>query len=229
MPRTARLILPGMPCHIIQRGHNRSACFGSTGDYRLYLRILEEQALDHDCKVHAYVLMTNHIHLLLTPAKANGVSQMMRFVGQQYVRYYNKKYDRTGSMWEGRFKSCVVDTDTYLLACYRYIEMNPVRAGMVKRPVDYAWSSYAINAGLKTSSLVTPHETFLNLGNDSLARGANYQKLVAELLDADTIHRIRVATNKNAAFGTHDFEKRVLELGTQSETECDCVPDCVPD
>lgn len=148
----------------------------------------------------------------------------MRFVSQKYVRYYNKKYGRTGSLWEGRFKSCIVETDRYLLACYRYIEMNPVRAGMVKQPADYAWSSYAINAGLRTSSLVTPHETFLNLGNDSLARGAKYQKLFAEQLDDDTIHRIRVATNKNTAFGTHKFEKRVLNFGTQSGTQCDCVP-----
>ena len=228
MPRRARLIIAGMPCHIIQRGHNRSACFGSKADYRLYLTILEEQADAHECEVHAYVLMTNHIHLLVTPKSSNGVSSMMRFLNQQYVRYYNRRYDRTGSLWEGRFKSCITQTDSYLLACYRYIEMNPVRAGMVDHPAKYPWSSYAYNAGRKYSSLITPHESFLALGNSSSSRRANYKRLVDEYLDDDTIYRIRTATNKNSVFGSQLFEKEILTLGTLG-TESGSVPDCVPD
>lgn len=224
MPRTARLIVAGMPCHIIQRGHNRSACFNSAADYRLYLKILEEQADSHQCAVHAYVLMTNHIHLLVTPEHSDGISMLMRYLNQKYVRYFNRRYERTGSLWEGRFKSCIIETDRYLLACYRYIEMNPVRAGMVNDPADYQWSSYMVNAGSRTSTLIKPHSGYLELGQSLSRRRENYRKLISEYLDEDTIHQIRVATNANSVFGSKTFEKRILKLGTDS----DSVPDSVP-
>ena len=211
MPRRERLFVAGIPCHVIQRGHNRSACFNNESDYIQYLKTLEEQADKNACDVHAYVLMTNHVHLLVTPGNADSVSLLMKNLGQRYVQYFNRRYERSGSLWEGRFKSCITQTESYVLACYRYIEMNPVRATMVKHPAEYRWSSYSINVGTKYSSLVTPHPSFLALGRTSSARHANYEKLVGEYLDDDTVHRIRDATRGNAVFGSSKFEKEILQ------------------
>jgi putative transposase len=146
MPRPARLNLPDIPQHITQRGNNRQVCFHADNDYRLYLELLHEACRAHDCSLHAYVLMTNHAHLLMTPATPEGVSKVMRDLGRDYVRAINRTYRRTGTLWEGRFKSSLVDTNRYCLTCYRYIEFNPVRAGMVSHPADYPWSSYHVNA-----------------------------------------------------------------------------------
>ena len=142
MPRRARISMPGIPWHIIQRGNNRSACFYAEEDYRLYLDHLKEQADKYGCAVHAYVLMTNHVHLLLTPEKENSAALLMKNLGQRYVQYINRTYRRSGTLWEGRFRSCLTQTEDYVLACYRYIELNPVRANMVNHPRAYPWSSY---------------------------------------------------------------------------------------
>ena len=144
MPRRARLSIPGIPWHIIQRGNNRRACFYSPKDHQYYLTTLAEQALQHDCLIHAYVLMTNHVHLLITPARKESAAKLMKHLGQRHAQYINRSYQQSGTLWEGRFKSCLTQEDAYVLACYRYIEMNPVRATMVNHPGDYPWSSYAV-------------------------------------------------------------------------------------
>src|SRR5262245_51438159 len=143
MPRVARAVLAGLPVHVVQRGINRQQCFFSEGDYSTYLRFLAEFALRFGCAVHAYCLMTNHVHLLVTPETPESCALMMKNLGQRYVQTVNRRLERSGTLWEGRFKSGIVQSDGYVLACYRYIELNPVRAGMVKDPAQYRWSSYS--------------------------------------------------------------------------------------
>ena len=184
--------------HIIQRGHDRQACFYAYADYQFYLRHLEEQAIDHGCLVHAYVLMTNHVHLLATPDSRYGVSLLMKNLNQRYVQYVNGVYGRSGTLWGGRFKSCLTETDNYALACYRYIELNPVRANMVEHPTQYRWSSYAANADGKPNSLVSPHSIYLSLGSSDCERQERYRALVQKGLDEDTLNEIRFATNRSA-------------------------------
>lgn len=142
MARPPRLEIPGVPLHVIQRGNNRAACFFGDIDRRFYLRCLAQSAVRRGCEIHAYVLMTNHVHLLVTPSEAGAVGAMLQDVGRRYVRVINTLHNRTGTLWEGRFKSSLVDTETYLLSCHRYIELNPVRAGIVTHPAAYPWSSY---------------------------------------------------------------------------------------
>ena len=146
MPRRPRIALPGVPMHIVQRGNNRSACFHTSEDYTRYLRDLEDLAREFSCAIHAFALMTNHVHLLLTPQHTNGASFLMKHLGQRHAQHANRCYGRTGSLWEGRFRSCIVCDEAYVLRCYRYIELNPVRAGMVAHPREYPWSSYKANA-----------------------------------------------------------------------------------
>lgn len=174
MPRRARISVAGIPWHIIQRGNNKSACFYTESDYLRYLEILEQQAKKFDCLIHAYVLMTNHVHLLITPQKENSASLLMKHLGQRYVQYINKEYKRSGTLWEGRFKSCLAQSENYVLACYRYIEMNPVRANMVDHPEKYPWSSYLINAEKKESKLITAHAEYLGLGGSEIKRKHAY-------------------------------------------------------
>ena len=139
MPRRARLVVPCIPWHIIQRGNNRTACFYENSDYQYYLDTLAEQAIKYGCRIHAYCLMTNHVHLLLTPEQYDSAALLMKHLGQRYVQYINRGYRRSGTLWEGRFRSCLVQERNYVLACYRYIEMNPVRAGMATHPAEYRW------------------------------------------------------------------------------------------
>lgn len=164
MARLPRLCLPGIPQHIIQRGTNRQACFASPEDFSAYAHWLVEYSQKYTVSIHAWVFMTNHVHLLVTPTSEGGVSKMMQSLGRHYVRYFNDTYRRTGTLWEGRFKSCVVDAENYLLICQRYIELNPVRAGMVESPEDYAWSSYSSNGLGRAAKLWTPHDAYLCLG-----------------------------------------------------------------
>ena len=157
MPRRARLRIADAPLHIIQRGNNRNACFFADYDYGCYLHHLGELAARHACAIHAYVLMTNHVHLLLTPRGPDGASLLMKHLGQRYVQYVNRVYKRSGTLWEGRFRSSIVQAETYLLRCLRYIELNPVRAGMVDSPGAYRWSSFRANALGERNPLLTPH------------------------------------------------------------------------
>ena len=163
MPRRARLSLPDLPVHIIQRGNNRQACFFSDEDARFYLDWLGEYAASTQCRLHAYVLMTNHVHLLLTPPTADAAGKLMKALGQRYVQYINRTYRRSGTLWEGRFRSCLTQEESYLLTCQRYIELNPVRAGMVEHPAEYLWSSYRANAQGEPNPLLSPHPHYWSL------------------------------------------------------------------
>ena len=163
MPRRARLTVAGVSWHVIQRGNNRTACFYAEDDYHRYLETLREQADAWNCVIHAYVLMTNHVHLLVTPKEAEGVGLMMKHLGQRYVQYINRTYRRTGTLWEGRYRSCLTQDQRYALACHRYIEMNPVRAGLVAQPEHYRWSSYRENVGLSERRMLSPHPEYLAL------------------------------------------------------------------
>ncbi len=222
MPRRPRLTLPDVPLHIIQRGNNRQACFFAEEDYQLYLEWLAEYADKHDCRIHAYVLMTNHVHLLLSSPRADAPGKLMKALGQRYTQYVNRTYQRSGTLWEGRFRSCLTEEDSYLLACQRYIELNPVRADMVAHPADYPWSSYRANAGFpedkpKAStgtgqsriSLVTPHPLYLALGHDVLTRRVAYRELFRYHLEPGLVDEIRKATNGNYVLGGRRFSEEI--------------------
>lgn len=201
--------MPGIPLHIIQRGNNRSVCFFGDDDYRLYLDWLLQYAAQAKCRIHAYVLMTNHVHLLLTADEAMGAGALMKALGQRYVQHINRSHGRSGTLWEGRFRSCLIQDDAYLLACMRYIELNPVRAGMVAQPRDYRWSSYPGNAQGKPDALLNPHELYLALGPDATKRRAAYRKLFREKNDPGAVDAIRKATNGNFALGNVRFAAEI--------------------
>ena len=209
MPRRARLNVPGIPWHIIQRGNNRSACFHAEDDYRRYLDELATLAQQFGCRVHAYVLMTNHVHLLLTPAQSDSAALLMKHLGQRYVQYVNRTYRRSGTLWEGRFRSCLAQSETYVLACYRYIEFNPVRAGMVRHPRDYRWSSHHANANGETDALVDAHEQYLALGRSPGSRQDAYRQLFHTPADAGQVKAIRDATNGNYVLGNRRFKDEI--------------------
>lgn len=191
MPRRPRLLLPGVPLHIIQRGHNRQPCFFSDSDYLVYLEWLGKHACAVRCSIHAYVLMTNHVHILASFDEIALAPELVKRLGQQYTLYLNKRLGRTGSVWEGRYWSHPVPTERYLLICQRYIEANPVRACMVARPDAYRWSSYRGNAGFDDDRLLCPHELYRRLGIDEAERCANYRRLGAHGLDQDESRRFR--------------------------------------
>jgi putative transposase len=195
LPRRARIQLAGVPVHVIQRGNNRSACFYAEDDYRFYLRQLADACREEGAELHAYVLMTSHVHLLMTAQQADGASRVMKRLGQKYVQYVNRTYGRSGTLWEGRFRSCLVGEEAYLLGCYRYIELNPVRAGMVPHPADYPWSSYVCNAQGEPNPLVLSHAFYLALGKDGRRRQAAYRALFRCHLEPGLIDEIRGATN----------------------------------
>ena len=209
MPRRPRLTLAGVAVHLIQRGNNRGACFFAEEDYSLYLHHLAELASKFGCAVHAYVLMTNHVHLLLTPQRADGASRLMKHLGQRYVQHVNRMYRRSGTLWEGRFRSCLTQSEAYVLACYRYIELNPVRAGMTWHPSVYRWSSFAVNARGERSNLIIPHEQYLSLGRSAEERREAYRQLFRAELDPDVVMAIREATNGNVALGSNGFQVEV--------------------
>lgn len=210
MARLPRFILPDQPQHVIQRGNNRQNIFRSKDDYQYYLEKLTDAAEKHDCKIHAYVLMTNHVHLLVTPETENGIGKMMQMLGRYYVQYFNKKYNRTGTLWEGRYKATLVDTEHYLLICMRYLELNPVRAkDMVKHPSEYVWSSYSFNALGQDNALITPHLLYKRLGKTEKERQTAYRYLFRSLIPEKTLEEIREATNKSWVLGSMRFKKRM--------------------
>jgi len=214
MPRRARIVLPNIPVHLIQRGNNRQACFFADEDYSTYLCWLDEYAGTSQCQVHAYVLMTNHVHLLISSPQGSGPSMLMKALGQRYVQYVNRTYQRSGTLWEGRYRSCLTQDEGYLLACQRYIELNPVRAGMVAHPAEYRWSSYRANAQGEVSSVLQPHALYEALGQDAEARQAAYRELFRYELDPGMVDAIRQATNSNYALGNACFAEQVgLALG----------------
>ena len=209
MARLPRIVVPGQPLHIVQRGNNRQAVFFADADYRRYLEDLREASAANGCAVHAYALMTNHVHLFLTPETEAGLSRLMQALGRRYVRYVNGAYRRSGTLWEGRFKSALVDSESYLLTCYRYIELNPVRAGMVAAPEDYRWSSHGANAlGLSDAALV-PHEVYRRLGATDAARCAAYRALFQRYLDDSAVNVLRAETELCGVAGSERFKEQI--------------------
>lgn len=212
MARLQRIAPKDIPIHIIQRGNNRQVCFGSDANYAAFAEWLKEYSQKYHVDVHAWVMMTNHVHLLCTPRKENGISQMMQDLGRRYVRYFNYEYKRTGTLWDGRYKSCLIQSDRYLLEVYRYIELNPVRAGIVSNPKDYRWSSYRINALGNVSDLCIPHPEYLNLGRDSDKRRKNYRELFKHHFSDTVLEQIRKATNKGMIIGNDRFRQEIEAL-----------------
>ena len=211
-------MLPDVAVHVVQRGNNRGACFLSDEDRKFYLFHLSRGLPRAGCLLHAYCLMGNHVHLLLTGREVTGCGQLMKSVGELYARYFNKSYKRSGYLWEGRFKSCLVESQDYVLACYRYIELNPVRAGMASRPDEYPWSSYRSNAKGETSDLLTPHGEYLRLGRTPGERQAVYRDLFGEIQSAARLEEIRSATNGGYVLGSSSFKRRMARaLGRNVE------------
>lgn len=219
MARLPRLTVPGYSHHIIQRGNNRQAIFSSTADYRMLLGLLDENAQKFDVALHAYVLMSNHFHLLATPATADGLPQMMQAVGRRYVRYFNDSQGRSGTLWEGRYRSTMIETERYLLVCMVYIDLNPVRAGMAKEPGDYPWSSYGHYAGLRTDKLVTPHPLFWGLGNTPFAREAAYVELMRNAITPEQQQALTRSVLSGWALGSPDFVADLQKRTTRRVTK----------
>jgi putative transposase len=217
MPRRARITLPGVAVHVIHRGNDKAECFFSDEDRSFYLFHLGRYLPRARCALHAYCLMSNHVHLLLTAASASGCALLMKGIGQLYAQYVNKQYGRSGYLWEGRFKSCLVQSEQYLLRCYCYVELNPVRPSLVRHPAEYRWSSYSANALGKVSSLVTPHEQYVRLGRTPEERQAAYRGLVASLTE-EQVDAIRAATNTGYPLGDRRFI-RSISAATGARTE----------
>jgi putative transposase len=205
MARLPRLTLPGYPHHIILRGNNRQPIFASDADYEALLAMLEEYARKEAVAIHAYVLMSNHLHLLATPSTAEGIPQTMQALGRRYVRHFNQRQQRTGTLWEGRYKSTLIQAERYLLACMAYIDLNPVRAGMVADAVDYPWSSHRHYVGLRNDRVVTPHPLYWEMGNTPFARDAAYASLVAAGVPTAAEESLTHSTLRGWALGEPDY------------------------
>lgn len=205
MARLPRLSVPAYPHHVIQRGNNRQAIFLADDDRRQILELIEAHARQFDVAVHAYVLMDNHFHLLLTPSTQDGLPLLMQAVGRRYVRYFNDRHGRSGTLWEGRYKSTLIETERYLLACMVYIDLNPVRAGMAAQARDHVWSSHAHYAGLHSDRLLTPHPLYWQLGNTPFAREAAYARLVQDGLSAQQQQALTDSVFKGWALGGEAF------------------------
>ena len=212
MARLPRYFVKDQPQHIIQRGNNREPIFGDHSDYTFYLECLQEAAEQQGLAIHSYVLMTNHAHLLVTPRSEHSIGKTMQSLGRRYVQYFNYTYGRTGTLWEGRYKATLIDSDRYLLTCMRYIELNPVRAGMVRHPGDYKWSSYAANARGANNALISPHPVYRQLGHSPVARQGAYQQLFRSALGVDELEAIRLATNTGWVLGNDRFRKKIEQL-----------------
>lgn len=209
MPRKPRFFLPDVPAHIVQRGHSREPVFFEEDDYRAYLDWLCEAARRYECVIHAYVLMTNHIHILATPKDKQGISLMMQYIGRRYVPYINHTYGTTGSIWEGRYKSSLIHDEEYLFTCMRYIELNPVRADMVKFPSQYRWSSYRANAQGKKDELISAHPLYLSLGKTAASREEAYKALFKAHVDAVDLKAIRAAWQTGTPLGNEYFREKI--------------------
>ncbi len=212
MPRRPRTHLDDVPLHIVQRGHNRGPCFFAEEDYYTYLHWLGIALKESECTLHAYALMTNHVHLLLTPKKAESVPRLVISLGRRYVQYVNTTYRRTGTLWDSRYKSSLIQAETYLLECMRYIEMNPVRAAMVEDPAHYRWSSYRANGLGQADALVCPHALYLALARSAAERLKAYRALFRPYLDEPAIEDIRLALNQNQPLGNSRFYSKIARM-----------------
>lgn len=209
MPRQPRYFLPDYPQHLVIRGVNKGDTFFAPYDYGLFKRVLRSFAEKYGCAIHAYVLMTNHVHLLVTPSQQRSIPLVMQAIGRSYVQAINRNYGRTGTLWQGRYKSCLVHDDQYLLACQRYIELNPVRAGMVGNAGDYPYSSYRCNALGQADPLVVPHRTYLELGRNRREQLGNYRRQFDKEQDTATLSAIRDATDSCLVLGTEEFKDQI--------------------
>jgi len=214
MPRKARFCPAGYPIHIIQRGNNRQAIFSCDADMAAYAHWLAEGAERFGVSIHGWVFMTNHVHLLATPSREVSLSQMMQYLGRLYVRQFNYTYTRSGTLFEGRFKTCIVQEDRYFLTCLRYIELNPVRAGMVKDPGDYRWSSYRAHAFGVAARMWSPHQLYLELGINRGQRQRAWSDLIVEAPDIEVLAKIRHCANTGLVLGTESFRQQVHKLRT---------------
>ena len=212
MARQPKFVIPGQPQHVIQRGNNREIIFVDDADYQFYLEKLYDACQKYNCDLHAYVLMTNHVHLLITPHSEDGISKVIQFVGRYYVQYFNFTYSRTGTLWEGRYKATLIDSENYLMTCCRYIELNLVRAEMVKHPSKYRWSSYHFNARGKEDKLITPHLLYKRLGRTSKERQESYRSLFRHKLLESSVAEIRESTNKAWVLGGDKFKAKIEKL-----------------
>jgi putative transposase len=205
MARLPRLVVPGLPHHVIQRGNDRQSIFRDESDRHRYLEILQDVIRTHRLAIHAYVLMDNHVHILASPATAEGLSRTMQSLGRRYVGWFNARHGRSGTLWEGRFRCAVIETERYLLACMRYIELNPVRAGMVVRAGDYPWSSAGFHLGQRQSQLVTDHPLFWALGNTPFEREVAWRSLLDQGLPDQEVRKISESAFKGWACGSDEF------------------------
>lgn len=215
MARLPRYFVKNQPQHVIQRGNNRERIFARKADYRFYLDCLQAAAERHRLAIHAYVLMTNHVHLLATPASAESLPKTLQSVGRRYVQYFNYSYERTGTLWEGRYRATLIESERYLLTCMRYIELNPVRARMVRHPRDYRWSSYHAHADGNADPLVHDHELYERLGRSAKARQAAYRELFRTHMPQADMDALRHATNKAWVFGDVRFKKKIARLAAR--------------
>ena len=209
MPRKARFFVADVPTHVVQRGNNRQAIFFADNDYRVYLGWVGEASERYGCEVHAYALMSNHVHLLVTPQDAVALSRMMQYVGRRYVPYVNHEYGRSGTLWEGRFKASLVQGQRYLFSCYRYIELNPVVAGVVNVPGEYPWSSFRCNALGQENRYIKAHAEYLSLGSSGEDRRSAYQSLFAEQVDEKLVEELRACVQTGTPFGNDRFREQI--------------------
>ena len=212
MPRKPRFFLPDIPIHAIVRGNDRKIIFVEDADKSAYLEIAKEASMTLQVLIHAYVLMDNHVHWLISSAIPENLSKFMQYLGRKYVPYFNHKYGKTGTLWEGRFKSSLINTDDYLLRCYQYIELNPVRAGMVDSPEDYIWSSYRTNALAEPSTIITLHETVEQLGETRQRQAEAYREGFKEKVELHLINDIRDAVQSGTPLGGRCFKDQVEAL-----------------
>ena len=213
MARLPRYFAKGVPQHVILRGNNCEPIFANDEDCQFFKEVLLDASRRHELAIHAYVLMTNHLHLLASPASAESLPKTMQSLGRRYVQYFNYRYRRTGTLWEGRYRATVVDAESYLFECMRYIELNPVRAGMVANPGEFAWSSYGANGEGKDDPLVTGHSQYRRLGKDAAERQQAYRELVRQPMDTERLADVRDCTHKGWALGGERFKAKIEALG----------------
>lgn len=213
MVRVSRIVVPNQPHHIIQRGNDRQPIFCDEEDCRVFLQWLREASRQFKVSIHAYVLMGNHLHLLATPVDNTGLARMMQWIGRYYVPYFNRKYSRAGTLWQGRFKTSIIDSEQYFLKCSRYIEMNPVRAGLVGHPSAYQWSSYAHHVGDRADPLISDHMLYWAMGNTPFEREAAYREFLAQAIPQEEIDGLSQSVLRGRTLGSEQF-KIMLEKRT---------------
>jgi len=212
MARLPRLTLIDHPHHVILRGNNRQAIFRDTADHQRMLELLQSHAQTQEVDIHAYVLMSNHLHLLATPRQDKALPLMMQAVGRSYVRQFNQRHGRTGTLWEGRYRSTLIQTERYFLACMVYIDLNPVRAGLVTQAVDYPWSSHAHYTGIRQDAWLNPHALYWGLGNTPFARELAYAQLVQAGIEPAHQQALTSATLSGWALGEEGFVAGLQKL-----------------